>query len=199
MLYEIGDPANYILPDVVVDFSSVTVSQTAVDEVRIQGASGRAPTPSYKVCVTRPEGFMISGFFLFPGIYVLLFFFFFIFSYSFPTGHECRQKAERVGKSILENANAGLAKLGLPPVTEYNISIIGGTGVAEGYEECVLRLAFAHNDYKALQIAGEYCSVYSYIFIKAFGQVWKLLLRLYPWPKASAGWALRGVPCHPAE
>ncbi len=48
MLYEVGDPANYVLPDVVCDFSRVCVDQTK-GGVRVSGARGKPATDSYKV------------------------------------------------------------------------------------------------------------------------------------------------------
>jgi hypothetical protein len=61
LLYEIGDPKNYILPDVVCDFSQVRLSQIATDEVRIIGAKGSRPTDTYKVCSTYHSGYKATS------------------------------------------------------------------------------------------------------------------------------------------
>lgn len=68
VLYEIGDPANYLLPDVACDFSHVQLQQVGDDQVRVSGARGRAPGPKYKVCATWRDGFQIKGSIMIGGI-----------------------------------------------------------------------------------------------------------------------------------
>ena len=58
MLYEIGDPANYITPDVVVDFTGVRLIEAGVDQVRISGGRGRARPGQFKVSVGIKEGWI---------------------------------------------------------------------------------------------------------------------------------------------
>jgi hypothetical protein len=56
LLYEVSNPADYIVADVRCDFSDVTLTQLGPDRVRVSGARGRAPTDTYKVCLTYEDG-----------------------------------------------------------------------------------------------------------------------------------------------
>ena len=67
LLYEIGDPANYLLPDVACDFSNVLLTQEQANLVRVSGATGRAPGNQYKVCATWVDGFRLLGSFYMAG------------------------------------------------------------------------------------------------------------------------------------
>ncbi len=71
ILYELGDPANYLLPDVSCDFSHVQLEQLAENRVRISGARGRAPGDKYKVCATWRDGFQIKGSVMIGGLRAL--------------------------------------------------------------------------------------------------------------------------------
>ncbi len=61
LLYEIHDPAAYLQPDVIADFSGVTLEQTGPDRVAIGGATGRAPTGTLKVSVAYRDGWLGEG------------------------------------------------------------------------------------------------------------------------------------------
>ena len=60
LLYEVGDPQAYIVPDVICDFSEVRIEQEAPHRVRVTGAKGRAPTPTYKAQTTVERGWRAS-------------------------------------------------------------------------------------------------------------------------------------------
>lgn len=61
ILYEIHDPARYITPDVVADFSRARVEQIATDRVRVTGGDGRARPDTLKVSLGVAEGFVGEG------------------------------------------------------------------------------------------------------------------------------------------
>jgi hypothetical protein len=61
LLYEVHDPAAYLTPDVVADFSHVTFEADGPDRIRAQGASGRRRPDTLKVSVGQHEGWIGEG------------------------------------------------------------------------------------------------------------------------------------------
>jgi len=61
LVYEIHDPRRYLQPDVVADFSQVTVEEIAPDRVRVSGGRGTPRTPTLKVSVAYTDGFIGDG------------------------------------------------------------------------------------------------------------------------------------------
>jgi hypothetical protein len=56
LLYEVHDPARYLNPDVIADFTSVRLDDLGDDRVRVTGARGAPPPATYKGLVCRPAG-----------------------------------------------------------------------------------------------------------------------------------------------
>jgi hypothetical protein len=67
LLYEVGDPAAYLTPDVTADFTSVSLAPTGEDTVLVQGARGKPATDTYKVSIAYRAGFAASGMLLIFG------------------------------------------------------------------------------------------------------------------------------------
>lgn len=61
LLYEVHDPARYLQPDVIADFTGVEVTEIAPDFVRVTGGRGSAPLPTLKVSVGYLDGFIGEG------------------------------------------------------------------------------------------------------------------------------------------
>ena len=139
MLYEIGDPARYILPDVVCDFTQVTLAQAGEHRVAVRGARGYPPTESYKVSATYMAGFKASA-------------------QLTIVGFDAVAKARRTGAAIVERTSAMLAKLGLPPYTATHIEVLGAEScygphaTAQHTREAVLRLTATHARKEALDL-----------------------------------------------
>ena len=61
LLYEIHDPAHYLQPDVVADFTRVAVVEEAPDRVRVTGGRGTARPDTLKVSVAYVDGHIGEG------------------------------------------------------------------------------------------------------------------------------------------
>jgi hypothetical protein len=61
LLYEVGDPAAYLTPDVTADFTTLHLTETGPDRVRLTGAHGKPATDSYKVSIAYRDGFAAAG------------------------------------------------------------------------------------------------------------------------------------------
>jgi hypothetical protein len=61
LLYEIHDPAAYVTPDVVADFSTARVTDLGGDRVRVEGAGGRPRPKTLKVSVGQMDGWIGEG------------------------------------------------------------------------------------------------------------------------------------------
>ena len=139
MLYEIGDPANYVLPDVVCDFTQVRMESAGRHRVRVTGARGKPPTGTYKVSATYADGFRAIGTLTI-------------------TGFEAAAKAKRSGEAILERTRAMLGRVGLGDYSAADLSVLGTAAAygphatAHDLQEAVLRLAVSHPDRRALEI-----------------------------------------------
>ena len=67
LLYEVHDPANYLTPDVVVDFTTTRLEQMGPDRVRVSGIGGKPRTPTLKVSIGCTEGFIGEDMFFYAG------------------------------------------------------------------------------------------------------------------------------------
>ncbi len=61
LVYEIGDPAHYLTPDVDVDFREITLRQESPDRVAVAGVRGGPPPERYKVSLCYSDGYAASG------------------------------------------------------------------------------------------------------------------------------------------
>jgi Acyclic terpene utilisation family protein AtuA len=61
LVYEMGDPASYITPDVTADFTSIRLRQDGKDRVEVSGIKGRPYTPFLKISGSYLAGYKASG------------------------------------------------------------------------------------------------------------------------------------------
>ena len=139
VLYEIGDPSAYILPDVVADFSQVRLVQQGEHRVHVSGARGRPPTASYKVSATYQDGYRAVGM-------VAI------------VGPDAAAKARRVAQALIERTRRQLAERDLAPLKAVHVEVLGAESAygaqsrALAAREVVLRLVLEHADGRALDL-----------------------------------------------
>ncbi len=141
MLYEIGDPRAYIVPDVVCDFTEARYEQVGKDRVRVSGARGRPPTDSYKVSTTFPDGFKFSSIFMLGG-------------------REAAEKGRHSAESIVKKTRRMFRDKGMPDFRDVSIEIIGSEATygphsrARDSREVVVKIAARHEQKEALALLG---------------------------------------------
>lgn len=137
MLYEIGDPRAYLLPDVICDFTQVQLAQVGENRVAVGGARGLPPTGQYKVSATYPDGFRCTASCLIAGI-------------------DAVKKAERVSQAIIAKTEEILMERGWGPYREVSVELLGSEatygphGRREDSREIVVKLAVRHSRKEAL-------------------------------------------------
>ena len=106
MVYEIGNPQAYFVPDVVADFSEVTLSQVGEDRVLVSNARGYAPSGSYKVCATFNTGWRGQV-------------------YQPIIGIAAAAKARRQAQALFDRTNLILRERNLRPLDLAHVEVLG--------------------------------------------------------------------------
>ena len=99
LLYEMGDPTNYITPDGIVDFTTIQLEQAGEDNVKVSGVRGRPATDSLKVSISYLYGFKAVG----------------TLVYAWPNAYEKAQAADRILRERLERLGLEFEEI----LTEY--------------------------------------------------------------------------------
>ncbi|MDX2233690.1 MAG: acyclic terpene utilization AtuA family protein [Hyphomonadaceae bacterium] len=139
LLYEIGDPAAYIVPDVVCDFRDVRITQQGPDRVHVTGARGRPATRTYKVSATYMDGWRAFGNLTIVGI-------------------DAAKKAERTAEAILARTRAMFRDHNFGDYAETSIEILGAEqqygphSRVRAAREVVMKLGVKHADRAALEL-----------------------------------------------
>lgn len=141
LVYEIGDPQKYLLPDVTCDFSNVNITEVAGVEggvVKVTGARGFAPSNDYKVCATYMDGYRATA--------------------VCPVGGpRATEKARRTAESIIKRTRRMFKQLGLEDFTSVNIQVLGAEDTYGPHSnnttprEVVVWMAVRHKQKKALE------------------------------------------------
>jgi len=133
ILYEVSDPADYIVADVRCDFSQVQLEQIAPNRVRVSGAKGRAPTDTYKACITFDGGWRAIA-------------------YQPIIGEDAAEKAARQAEALFARGRALLRARNLADFTLTENVLIGGEASFgahashRGTREIISKLVVDHPD-----------------------------------------------------
>jgi hypothetical protein len=139
LVYEIGDPRAYVLPDVVCDWSQVIIKELREDVVHVSGAKGWGASDTLKVCGTYMDGYRISC----------------LLSIR---GRDAEAKMHHTFDSVLRRVGQMLARRQAPGFTETAVEILG---IESGYgphargnhsREVVGRLSARHGSPEALSV-----------------------------------------------
>ena len=139
MLYEIGDPANYILPDVVCDFSQVSIRDIGPQRVEVSGARGKPAPDTYKVSATYQDGYRCLGTLT-------------------VVGFDAAAKARRSGEAILERTRSMFHDAGFEDYSATTLNVLGTEELygpharTHALREAIMRLAVRHPQKAALEL-----------------------------------------------
>lgn len=137
LLYEIGDPARYLLPDVTCDWREVMVQDVGENRVAVSGARGWAPPETLKACAQVQDGWRAQ---------MLL----------FIGGRDAVLKARRVGEDLLERGRGMLEAAGAADFRSTHIEVIGGEDSYGPHSrggasrEVILDIAVHHDRHEAV-------------------------------------------------
>ena len=139
IVYEIGDPAHYMLPDVCCDYSRIALREVGDNRVEVSGARGHAPSDTYKVSATYADGYRATATMMIGGL-------------------DARRKGERVAGAILARTRRMFSAAALGDYREVSVEQLGAESTygphARSAEtrEVVVKIGVAHADRKALEI-----------------------------------------------
>lgn len=141
LLYEIGDPTEYITPDCIADFTSVKLESDGEDRVHVFGIEGAPETDTYKISASYNDGYKLSS----------------TLVYSWPEALKKAKKAGEILKGRAENLGlqfddfrveyVGLNGCNEQPVTEEHLR--------EEFDEIQMRVALSGENKEDLNRFGK--------------------------------------------
>ncbi|XP_064305901.1 uncharacterized protein LOC135313095 isoform X2 [Phalacrocorax carbo] len=145
LVYELGNPQRYLLPDVTCDFSEVSITEVPGFDggaVKVHGAKGLPPSVFYKVNATYLDGFRATA-------------------VCAVGGPKAVEKGRRTAESILQRTRLIFSQLGYEDYSAVNIQVLGSEdtygpharrSIDGGPREAVVWLAVHHKQKEAVEI-----------------------------------------------
>ncbi|MBW2552214.1 MAG: DUF1446 domain-containing protein [Deltaproteobacteria bacterium] len=118
LIYEIGDPAAYLLPDVTCDWREVELRQVGPDRVEVKGARGTSPPPTLKACAQVLDGHKLTGL-------------------VFIGGRDAAKKAVRFGEAFTRRAESLLDREGFSGFRDVDIEVLGAESTTTRVARCL--------------------------------------------------------------
>jgi len=138
LVYEIGNPVNYITPDCIADFTTIRLSDEGKDRVCMSGVKGRPATDTYKVSMSYLDGYTAVG----------------TLTYSWPEALEKARAADGILRARLEALGLAYEEIRTEFVG-YN-SCHGPLAAAQAdVNEVLLRIGVRGADYAAVERFGK--------------------------------------------
>lgn len=134
LVYEIGDPACYLTPDVAIDFSTISIDRVGPDRVAVSGATGREAPEEYKVSLAYHDGYTTST-------QLLVF------------GDDCVEKADACADIVFSRLRRAGITFDRTHVEQLGMGGTAGTLIDKNLSprELVLRIAVHHPERKAVE------------------------------------------------
>lgn len=139
MLYEVGDPGAYVLPDVTCDFRNVQIRRVDEERVEVSGAVGQPRPADYKCSVTYVDGWRLNA-----SLTII--------------GREAADKAMRTGEALVARTARMLRERNLPPLRRHQVDAVGAessygaTARTGATREAVMRAVAEADDRRALEL-----------------------------------------------
>ena len=133
LLYEIGNPKEYITPDCIADFTSIHLEQAGKDRVRVFGVKGKEATEFYKVSMSYLDGYTAFS----------------TLTFSWPNAYEKAKKADEILQRRLADLHLKLEEY-RGEYLGYNSSHDGIANVPSDPSEVVLRIGVRSHDHASV-------------------------------------------------
>jgi len=137
LLYEIGNPKEYITPDCVADFTSIQLEEVGTNRVKMFGVKGKPATEFYKVSMAYLDGYVAFS----------------TLTYAWPDALKKAQKADEILRERLKNLKLEFEEV-RTEFLGYN-SCHGPLSPNVELNEVVMRIGVRGQNYKSVERFGK--------------------------------------------